>query len=765
MDWRKQLSALALTRRQLVAGAALGGGLIVAWMLWPRHYASPLSPGVNERDFGGWITIGRDGVVTVAVPQLEMGQGVTTVLAQVVAVELGADWRQMAIEPAPPGGLYANVPLAARWAPLWSRLPGFASQPDSRLAENFARANRFIATAEGLSLDAYEAPLREAAAAARAMLAMAAADRWAVSWEECAVENGLVRHGARQLGFGELVVDAATYDPPDPPPLRVEPAAERPLPGDVEFEPAFPRLDLPSKVDGSFLFAGDIRLPGLVYASIRHAPHGGSSLVRFDADAVAGMPGLVGVVKSKRYLAAVAQSWWIAERAVKAMKPIFAGGRRVESAAAVEALGKAFDAVEPSAVYRAGDAEGLLARPDLTQRYSVAPAVHATIETASATARIEGGKLELWLATQAPEQARRAAARAVGLTEADVVLYPTAAGGSFDARLERLHAIEAAQIAQAIGRPVQLTWPRAQEFQSVPPRTPVTAEISVAFHPATGGRIAAWRARLALPATAREFGLRLFDNLTPEAAIAQAAGKGDALACIGAVPPYGIDHVLVEHLPVEIALPTGRMRGNAAAYGAFFTECFIDELAEKAGRDPLLYRMEMLGRMPRMAQVLRHATRLGNWDGGRRGTGQGLAMASMGSAAGGGRIACVAQASLAEGGLKVTRLFAAVDIGRIVNLDIARQQIEGGLLFGVSLAAGSSVAYEAGKPVPNRLSALQLPVLADSPEIVIEFVPSDAAPFDPGELGVAVAPPAIANALYSATGTRYRHLPLLAEGA
>ncbi|MEH6724235.1 MAG: molybdopterin cofactor-binding domain-containing protein, partial [Qipengyuania sp.] len=202
MDWRAKLTALPVTRRQLVAGAAVGGGLGVAWWLWPRHYTSPLSPGPNERDFGGWITIGRDGVVTVAVPQLEMGQGVTTVLAQVVAVELGADWRQVAVEPSPPAGLYANIPLAAKWAPLWSNLPSFASDPDSQLAENYARSNAFAATADGTSLAAYELPLREAAATARALLAMAAAERWDVDWEECLVERGIVRHGEQQLGFG-----------------------------------------------------------------------------------------------------------------------------------------------------------------------------------------------------------------------------------------------------------------------------------------------------------------------------------------------------------------------------------------------------------------------------------------------------------------------------------------------------------------------------------------------------------------------------------
>ncbi|WP_369026821.1 molybdopterin cofactor-binding domain-containing protein [Qipengyuania sp. RANM35] len=765
MDFREKLNDLPVTRRQIIAGSAVGGGLAVAWWLWPRHYSSPLTPGPTERDFGGWLTIGRDGVVTVAVPQLEMGQGITSVLAQVVAVELGADWRQVAIEPAPPSGLYANVPLAAKWAPLWSRFSDLAGDPDSRLARNFARSSAFAATAEGLSLDAYEPPMREAAASARALLAMAAADRWDVDWEQCEIAGGFVRHGENSATFGELVDDAARLDPPDPAPLRVVAAFEEPVPGEDEVDPLYPRLDLPSKVDGSFLFAADIRLPGLVFASIRHAPIGGGDLSRFNERAVAGIKGLVGVVRSKRYLAAVAESWWTAEQALKAMKPVFTGPRPLESAASVSRLEQALqdDDADVERIYQLGDADGLLARADLSQKYLVAPAVHAAIETASATARIEDGKLEIWVASQAPEQTRLAVAKAVGISESEVVLYPTAAGGSFDARLENRHAIEAAVIAQAIGRPVQLTWPRVQEFQSVPVRTPVAAELSVAFHPATGGRIAAWRARLAMPATVREFGHRLFDNYTPEAAMAHASGEADALACEGAVPPYGIDNVAVDHLPLDIGLPTGRMRGNSAAYTSFFTECFIDELAERAGRDPFLYRMEMLGHSARMAEVLRRATRLGGWDGGRRGTGQGLAMVRMGGIDTGGRIACVANASLAQGGVTVTSLHAVVDIGRIVNLDIARQQIEGGLIYGLSLATGSSVVFEQGKPLPNRLSGLGLPKLSDCPAITVEFIASEAPAFDPGELGVAVAPPAIANALYSATGTRFRRLPLLSE--
>mgnify|MGYP000223968491 CR=1 FL=1 len=158
--------ALENERRQLIAGGAVGGGLVVAWWLWPRHYSSPLAPGPDEREFGGWITIGKDGVVTVAVPQLEMGQGVATVFAQIVAVELGADWQQVAVEPAPPSGLYANIPLAAKWAPLWSAFPALADEPDSFLADRFARSEAFAATADGTTLAAFEADCRAAGAAA-----------------------------------------------------------------------------------------------------------------------------------------------------------------------------------------------------------------------------------------------------------------------------------------------------------------------------------------------------------------------------------------------------------------------------------------------------------------------------------------------------------------------------------------------------------------------------------------------------------------------
>ena len=748
-----------------MVGAAAGGGLLVAWTLLPRNYEAPLAPGRAEHAFGAWLKIARDGVVTVAVPQLEMGQGVTTLLPQVVAMELGADWRQVAVEPAPASGAYVNLPLAARWSRLWRpTVPALNDEPDDYFLRRWAEDERFGATAEGTSLAAFERPCREAGAAARAMLAMAAGERWGVAWEECEAAGGFIVHGRQRLSFAELADEAAGQAPPDPPPLRPEPPADPPfvLAEAAEAEIPFPRLDLPSKVDGSFLFAGDVRLPGMVHAAIRHGPLDRAELSTFDRAAAAGRRGLLGIVEGKRWLAAVATDGWTAEQALEAMAPRFRVAGPVSSARIEEALDEGVRRGVPQrlAVRGAGD-EGLT-EPSLALRYDVMPAAHGTIETASATARLSDGRLELWVAAQAPERARVAVAEALGLPLAEVVLYPMPAGGSFDRRLEHEHAVEAALIARETGRPVQLTWSRWQEQIMLRPRPPVAALLAAKLGPE--GRIETFRARLAMPPSALEFGRRLFADRTSWGAIDDVEGEADPLALEGLMPAYGIPHVAVDHVPVRIPLPTGRLRGNAHGYTCFFVESFIDEVAQRNGQEPLSFRISMLGGDLRLAQCLQRGARLGEWGGGAAGTSQGLACHRMGDATRSGCIALVATAVAGAGGVRVEKLAAAVDIGRVINRDIALQQIEGGLLYGVGLALGSGVAYERGLPVQGRLAGLDLPTLADSPEITIELIESDAEPFDPGELPVAPVAPAIANALFSATGLRLRRLPLLSGG-
>jgi isoquinoline 1-oxidoreductase beta subunit len=575
-----------------------------------------------------------------------------------------------------------------------------------------------------------------------------------------------VKLGKQSATFGELAAGAAERSPPDPAPLRPEPSAEKVVPGDSEgtSRRQFPRIDLPSKVDGTFQFAGDIRLPGMVYAAIRHGPTDGSTLSRFNPGAAEQVRGLKRVIKSKRWLAAVATTWWSAERALQLMKPRFKIEAPVDSDDIAGALATLVKGGPSFVIAETGFGEDAMSRVDIARRYEIEPGIAAPLETATATARYRDGQLELWMASQAPEQARAAAARAIGIGVEDVAFFPMPAGGSFDARLEHDHAIEIALIARELDVPVQLSWPRRDEMIRARPRAP--AEILVGAQVSQGGQgaIDALRVRIATPSSTEEFGRRLFGDLNSMAARRESAGVKDPLACEGAVPPYALPSVVVEHVPAEIKLPTGRVRGNAHTYTCFAIESFIDEIARDNNREPLAYRMGLLGDDIRLAACLQRAAQLAEWDGGSEQAGQGLACHRIGDAETGARIACVATARQSEGGVRVTRLSAAVDIGRIINIDIARQQIEGGLVFGIATALGNAVRYRGGVPAATEYTQLGLPTLADCPEIAVAFMASEAPPADPGELGAVVAPPAIANALFSATGLRLRRLPLLSGG-
>jgi isoquinoline 1-oxidoreductase beta subunit len=747
---------MRLTRRGLLIGAGAGGALLAGWALVPRRYGIPLPPGKDEFAYNAWLKLGKDGVLTVAVPQLEMGQGIATLLPQIVAKEIGADWKQVAVEATPLSGAYANAALAGHWAELW--MPALPGAADGLLAARFAQETSFMATAEGLSLAAYEAPAREAAAAVRAMLAMAAGGRWGVSWEDCTVSGGFVANGQRRHSFGQLAEEAAGFDPPDPPPLRPRAASERAADFPAGAPPRYPRLDLPAKAAGTTQFAGDVRLPDMLYAAIRHAPRGQGQLGSFDPAAAKDQPGYVKLVEGPDWLAAIGTDWWAAERALKTIAPRFAVKQRAETGKIRRALDEALTFGDAAWSHAEGATPGNFA---LARRYEVAPALHATLETASVTARFGEGRLELWLASQSPETARQVAAQALGIGAGQVVLYPMPAGGSFDRRLEHEHVAEAAMIARAAGKPVQLVWSRWQEHVAGLPRAPVAAVLAAQVGPT--GEPFALKTRLALPAAAREFGARLFGGETAREAMLDNAGKGDVMAVAGAVPPYAIPNLLVEHVPAAIGLPVGRMRGQAHGYTAFFTESFIDELAHRARREPLSFRMALLGHDLRLAQCLQRTASLASWNGGADGSGQGIACHRVDAGHGTGRIAVVARARRDEQGVRVETLHAVADVGRVVNLDVARQQLEGGLVYGLGLALGAASAYADGLPLSMRLGELKLPRLATCPDIAVEFVESDAAPFAPDELAVAAVAPAVANALFSATGMRFRKLPLLEE--
>ena len=730
-----------ITRRGLLIGGGAGAGLLVAYALWPREYAPSLRTAPGETAFNAFLKIGLDGRVTVVVPQAEMGQGVYTALPQILADELGADWRTVGVEPAAVSPLYANTLLAAEFGR--DRFGGAAA------AREWARRNALMLTGASSSVRMFEGPLREAGAGARVLLCKAAAARWDVAWEECDAEGGFVvappsPAGARRLRFGELADAAAELDLPDPVPLRAGGTgrlAGRPL----------PRIDTPAKLDGSARFAGDVRLSGLVYASVRQAPPGMGTRARIDKAAAQRVAGYIAAVEGPGWVAAVASGWWAADRAADAMSPRF-GGTTVNERTIADALAAALADGDATRVHEIGDADAALAEGSVfSSEYGAGPAPHAALETLTATARWTGDRLEVWAPTQAPGLARAAAARAGEVGPARVTLYPMPIGGGFGRNMEVAAIEQAVTIAKAVRRPVQLTWSRAEDIRHDAMRPPVRARLTARV---AGAGLPAWRARIAAPSALAQTADRVAGN-------APAAPYAESAAVEGAVPPYGIGAVAVEHVPVASGLPAGIWRGRAHSYTAFFTESFVDELARKAGIEPFSFRMGMLGANPRFARVLSAAAALGQWDGGGAGSAQGIAAhACVESVA-----AAVVEVRVDAGQrIRVTRVSMVVDVGRVINPDLVRQQVEGGILWGIAAATGNAVAVRGGLPSARFLSELGLPTLADTPEMRIEILPSPEAAGGAEEVAVPPIAPAIANAVFAAAGQRLRTLPLQLGG-
>jgi isoquinoline 1-oxidoreductase beta subunit len=694
---------LRIDRRTLLIGGGAGVGLIVGYALWPRHLKSDLAVAKGEQAFGSFIKIARDGRITVAVPQVETGQGIWTGLAQIVADELGAAWETMAVEPAPLTKTYANA-----------------------LAKDEGWPDGIRATAGSTSVRAWEQPLREAAAMARAMLVGAAADRWNVDAASCDTADGFVINGVRTFTFGELAEEAADRSQPLNAPLRRTAKAQlmgQPL----------QRLDGPAKADASWRFAGDVRLPGMLFASVRMAPPGGQ-LTAFAREAIGRARGVRHVSANDQWVAVVADSWWAAERTLKAGSPKFSGER---TAADLRLL---FDDtltnVAPSEWFSSGNYEATVrgSRP-LAATYYVAPSQHLGLEPLSATARVSDGAVELWAPTQAPGFGRTSAA-----------LYPLPAGEPAGRALEPDAAPIAIELARAVGRPVQVVV--SQSSSQNQDRAAPGALARMAALPGAGGITAAWAMTVA---TANGLGSAL--GRLADKDVSEKLGK---TALDGSIPPYSIPNLLIESVPVDLPFAAGYMRGSPQREFAFFTESFIDELAHAAGMEALAFRMSMLGGNGRLARCFQAATRLASWDGGGAGSMMGIA----GASAFGSHIGLVATASIgSDQRVKVHRLVAAVDCGRVVNSSLVEQQIEAGLIWALAQATIPSPEWIAGMPRARTFHEMQLPRLGDSPEIIVQIIPSSDPPGGISGLGTLPLAPAVANAIHAGSGKRMRSLP------
>lgn len=737
------------TRRNFLIGTGAVAGLAIGYALWPRSQAINWTAGKGETLINAWVKIGTDGRVTVAVPQAEMGQGVFTALPQILADELGADWNTVGVEPAPLNPIYANRGMALDMvAELPAILQGFARWATAELAERFD----LQLTGGSTSIRGFHDIVRDAGAAAREMLCRAAAREWDADWADLRTENGFIVHGANRARFAEFAGKAALEDIPSSPTWR--PVATRALMG----KPVA-RLDVPAKTDGSARFGIDVRLPGMVYAAIRTGGGALPALASVDHGPAKGRPGVIAIVNGPDFVAVVADGWWRAKSALDLLEPKFAVAAKPAGPWMEPALKAALANGPAEEVHSAGDgAKGLTGGDLVTADYTLPFLAHAALEPMNTTVRLsdDGKRAEVWAPTQSLTVTTWAVARALGLEDEAVTVYPTLIGGGFGVKAEPGVSAQAALIAKAVKRPVQLIWSREEDFGQDKWRPAVAARMRGKV---AGGSGAAWGARIAVPDVASS----AMGRMIPAMAGGDPAPNAGAIEGAAHIP-YAFPDISVEHALVNLPLPLGFWRSVGHSFSGFIVESFIDELAYAARQDPYAFRLALLRGAPRHAAVLRAAVKLGGLPGPVEApagalAGRGVAVhESFGSV-----VAQVAEVEVQPGALRVRRVAAAIDCGPAVNPGIIRAQVEGGILFGLSAALYGKVGFEDGRSTVTNFDGYPLLGLAEAPAIDVVILDSSGPLGGVGEPGTPPIAPAVANAIYAATGKRLRDLPLAAQ--
>ncbi|HJV95457.1 MAG TPA: xanthine dehydrogenase family protein molybdopterin-binding subunit, partial [Albitalea sp.] len=588
-------------------------------------------------------------------------------------------------------------------------------------------------------------PMRQAGAAARALLVQAAAQRWQVAASECTVAQGVVAHAAsgRHAGFGELAHAASTQSLPDDVPLK-DPKDFRLIGKPV------PRTDLPGKVNGSAVFGIDVRVSGMLYAAIRHAPVFGARVRSYDAAPARGVKQVLRIGQS---IVVVADSWWRAKTALDALRVDYDEGAhaKLDSAALSAQLRADLDRRSGSGFRSDGDAERVLADAPrkIEAEYEVPFLAHAAMEPLNCAARVKDGRVTVWCSTQVPSLARWKAAKVAGVDSDAVELHVPYLGGGFGRRLETDMVEEAVAIAMHTGgEAVKLIWSREEDMQHDMYRPAAVARFAAVLDDA--GRPLAWMNRVAAPSV----GHGMVERLLP----AMAMDMPDKNQIEGAFElPYAIANLSVRQVRSSTPVPVGSWRSVGHSYNAFFTESFIDELAHAAKQDPFEYRRALLAQRARHRAVLELAAREAGW--GRplpAGRARGIALhESFGSIC-----AQVAEVSLGEGGVRVHRVVCALDCGSVVNPDTVQAQLQGAIVYGLTAALFGEITIKDGRVEQTSFPSYEMLRLAQMPVIDTHIVASHAAPGGVGEPGTPPIAPAMANALFALTGKRARRLPL-----
>ena len=753
-----------MRRRALLLGTTAGvGALLVGWATLPQRsrvgLASMMQPGEGDIALNGWIKILPDGGVVLAMPRSEMGQGVHTALPQLAAEELDVPLSAVRIEQSGWDSVYGNVAM------LVASLPFHPSEGEQEDGFGRVKAGRWIvakvarelgvnATGGSSSVaDAWDV-VRIAAATARASLLGAASLQWKLPVEDLRAANGVISHpSGRSLTYGELARTAAATPPGD---VQLKERAQWRIIG----KPV-PRLDVPAKVDGSARFGLDVRLPGMRYAALRLSPRIGGAPGRIDARAALAMPGVERIVMLPAYagsaagFAVIARTYWQARQAVEAVQVEWRppSGTPVDSSRIATALEAAVRHGEAHTFYRRGDPSNVPAGRVVEAWYSAPYLAHATLEPMNATARVDGGRVEVWAPTQVPAMCRGVAARVAGVPVEKVDLHVTLLGGGFGRRLEVDYVAQAVRVAMDLpGVPVQLIWSREEDMRHDFYRPAQVARLRAvidasgapaALHIKSAGDAIAprWMER-GLPAVAGPMDLP--DKTTSEGLFDQ---------------PYGFGHQHVEHVFTRSGVPVGFWRSVGHSHNAFFLECFVDEIAAELRLDAVELRRRLLRRSPRHLAVLELAVERSGW--GLRplpaGRARGIALhESFGSV-----VAHVAEVSLVDGQPKVHRVVCAIDCGTVINPQIVAQQMEGAVVYGLSAALHARIDVRGGAVQQGNFPDQPMLRLAAAPQVETWIAPSERPPAGVGEPGVPPVAPAVANALFALTGLRYRSLPLV----
>jgi isoquinoline 1-oxidoreductase subunit beta len=711
-----------LSRRTFLrAGVAAGGGLLLSISL-PRLIGDAEAAGAASFAPSAFIRIGRDGKVTLIIPYVEMGQGTYTSMSMLIAEELEVALDQVNVEHAPPDDkLYAN--------PIFG----------------------FQATGGSTAVRAAWEPLRRAGAVARTMLVTAAAKNWNVEPTACRAEKGAVIHVAsgRRTKYGALTADAAKLPIPEHVALKLP--AEYKLIG----TPA-KRLDTPAKVNGTAVFGIDVKLPGLKIATLAQSPVFGGRLKSVDDAAAKAVKGVRQIVRLDDAVAVVADHMGAAKKGLAALVIEWDEGPNatVNMADIVRQLEDASQ--RPGAVARReGDVDKAMASAatKVEAIYQLPFLAHATMEPMNCTVDLRKDRCEVWVGTQVLSRAQAAAAQTAGLPLEKVKVHNHLLGGGFGRRLEIDGVVRAVQIAKHVNGPVKVVWTREEDIQHDMYRPYFFDRVAAGLD--EQGKPVAWKHRITgssilarwLPPTFKD-GID-FDTVD---------GAADTMdGSVG--PPYALPNFLVDYVRKEPpGIPTAFWRSVGPSHNIFVVESFIDELAAAAKKDPVDFRRSLLDKSPRAKAVLELAAEKANW--GRplpNGAARGVSVQTVF----GTYMAQVAEVEVSrDGAVRVRRVVCAVDCGIVVNPDTVRAQIEGAIIFGITAALYGEITLKNGRVEQTNFDTYQVLRMNEAPAIEVHIVQNTEPPGGMGEPGTSAIVPAVANAIYAATGKRLRKMPI-----